>query len=320
MKKKVVALFILAAMALTFAGCSNTKNVPINDTKDVPASNSEDAPNTHSDRADELAGPVIENLNGKVLVDSKDIKITAHEITFDEDISADVYLKISNGTDKDLYFQTRNESVNDCVVNGILSEIVEAGSEKDIPLWFTDRDLAMYGVAGIRKIEFNFYIFTTDTFEEYMTSAPVCIELQGNGDAVKVDTNENVLYEGNGIRIAELTDEKYVEDAFEYTAVVRVENNTGSEIIVLPDHADTEEVGGFVDLFAQVPAGKVNVVNATLRDMPDFSEIENEEEPAPVDEVHETKAPKTVTVSFTVVGADEPIHVENATLTMRRGC
>lgn len=307
MKKKVVALFILAAMVLAFAGCSNTKNVPVN--------NAEDASSALSDRADELAGPVIENLNGKVLVDSKDIKITAHEITFGEDTSANVYLKISNGTDKDLYFQTRNESVNDCVVNGILSEIVEAGSEKDIPLWFTDRDLAMYGIVGIRKIEFNFYIFTTDTFEEYMTSERVLLELEPKGNAMQSDRAENVLYEGDGIRVVELTDEALTRDAFEYTSVVLIENNTANELYVMSEPTEQE----FIELFAEVPAGKTTAVNATLREMfgPDEMPVGDE---SPFETEHDPEMDaKEVTVSLTIQGAADPIHITDAHLVLRRG-
>ena len=61
-----------------------------------------------------------------------------------------------------------------------------------------------------------------------------------------------------------------------------------------------------------MPAGKAGVADAILRN----SYYVEEENADPETEVLETPE-KTVEISFTISGVDEPIHVDGAALTMR---
>ena len=113
------------------------------------------------------------NVKKTVLIDDKDIKITLTDISVD-DYEVELFLTIENNSDVDLSFQSNNQGLYGCVVNGYLIDHmclysdVSAGKKAKETMSIYKEELLKYGITQIADIEIPFLVMDNeyDTYYE----------------------------------------------------------------------------------------------------------------------------------------------------------
>lgn len=142
------------------------------------------------------------SLAEQVLLDKKDVLITATGMVEDSWMGPGLKIRIENNSKKDLTVQTRSTSVNGYMVDGLLSADVAAGKKSNDELTFSSDELEAAGIADLADIELNFHIFTQDDWETYLDSDPITIKTSlADTYEYRFDDTGKLLYEKNGIRI-----------------------------------------------------------------------------------------------------------------------
>ena len=115
--------------------------------------------------------------DGKVIFDSKGIKIVEMGISVGDDIwgpSAVFY--IENTSDRNIGVQTRDVSVNGIKVDAIISEEIVAGKKAVAHMQFMQDEFDENGIEEINDIELCFHFFNWDSYENILTTEPIKIE------------------------------------------------------------------------------------------------------------------------------------------------
>jgi len=138
----------------------------------------------------------------QVLVDEKDIVITATGLDLDGWLGPELKLKIENNSDTDVTIQTRAASVNGYMVESMMSPDVAAGKKANDSVSFSNTGLEAAGITNIADIEFFFHIFTTDGWEEFLDTDLVQVKtsLADNFEYTYDDSGKE-LYNEKDIRI-----------------------------------------------------------------------------------------------------------------------
>ena len=151
--RKIISIIAAVMMALALTACGNPSPAPA-DTKD--GGNNQE--NEVIDQGGEGLTPVFSaTINETVLVEEKDVKITATELTY-TGYSAELELLIENNSDRDLSFYagTLGYSVNSVnhymIADGYLGEDVDAGMQARATMSFGLDQLMMYGITDIADI------------------------------------------------------------------------------------------------------------------------------------------------------------------------
>lgn len=142
------------------------------------------------------------SLEKQVLVDEKDIKITATGLSEDGWMGPGLKVLIENNSKKDLTVQTRATSVNGYMVDGMMSADVAAGKKANDEITFMTSEFEAAGIRDIADIELSFHIFTSEGWDEYLDTDLLQIRtsLAPDYEYTFDDTGE-VLYDKNSIRI-----------------------------------------------------------------------------------------------------------------------
>ena len=168
---------------------------------DDEASSAEDtkASEDAKDNEPETTDATIEE---QVLVDEKDIVITATGLDLDGWLGPELKLKIENNSDTDVTIQTRAASINGYMVESMMSPDVAAGKKANDSVSFSNTDLEPAGITNIADIEFFFHIFTTEGWEEFLDTDLVEVKtsLADNFEYTYDDSGQE-LYNEKDIRI-----------------------------------------------------------------------------------------------------------------------
>jgi len=272
------------------------------DVPEVPAPLNESVTANYISNYEIKAGQIPE----KTLVDEKNIRISTCSISAEADqLGVTVLLNVQNDTDRSLYIQTRNETLNGCVMNGLLSEQIPAKSSQDVELTFDYDEVRGYGIRKVGKIELNFYLFDAETYEEYLMTDTVVIDTGKADDWFDFVYDGVTIYEDDALTIKALSSRYYSETNYgDYTAAIYVENRTDAEIYVSGSSVSAvpvEERMEDVSFSAQIPAGCRCIRNAVV----DFKEIN----------LDETSGKKVIKMEFAVSGTAATVEIPTIYLT-----
>lgn len=248
----VLVLAIFAAMALgSGSGSSNETKAPAS-----VSTGGASAEKTDSAKSPAAAEPARKDttIEEVVLVDQKDIKITAKSFDAKGTFGPSIKLLIENNSSKSVTVQARNASVNGYMIETMLSSDVAAGKKANAELVFMRSALDAAGISTIADMGFSFHIFDSETWNDYLDTELFSIttsEAEGfnysfdsSGFEVYNDGDVNIVVKGLG------------ESWMGPTVVVYIYNGSGKNICV---QARDVSINGFMvnSIFsAEVVAGK----------------------------------------------------------------
>ena len=205
MKKfKVLALCLVMSLFAMMALGSGSSSSGAD--KEISSVGSTDSSNSNT--ADTEATVEVENttqsteagvtVDETVLLEQDGIKITATGMD-DGLFGTELKLLIENDSSTNLTFQARNASVNDYMVDTMMSEDVAAGKKS---LTFSTSGLKDCGIDTIANMEFSFHIFTTDGWDDFLDSDIISLDTSAAGSYTQnYDDSGEVFYDKDGIKI-----------------------------------------------------------------------------------------------------------------------
>ena len=208
MKKfKVLALCLVMSLFAMMALGSGSSSSGAD--KEISSVGSTDSSNSNT--ADTEATVEVENTNQAtqagvtveetVLLEQDGIKITATGMD-DGLFGTELKLLIENDSSTNLTFQARNASVNDYMVDTMMSEDVAAGKKSNTSLTFSTSGLKDCGIDTIANMEFSFHIFTTDGWDDFLDSDIISLDTSAAGSYTQnYDDSGEVFYDKDGIKI-----------------------------------------------------------------------------------------------------------------------
>ena len=166
----------------------------------------------------------------QVLLDEKDVKITAKSLSEDW-AGPELGILIENNSDKSLVVQVRNASVNGYMVETMISEEVAPGKKANSSITFMASELEECGITTFGEMEFSFHIFD-DLWEAYIDSDPITVKTSAYGTFEQaIDDSGEVFYDQNGIKIIGkgLSSD---DSVFGPGLIVYIENNSDKDFTV----------------------------------------------------------------------------------------
>ncbi len=171
---------------------------------------------------------------------------------------------IENNSGKNLTFQTRKVSVNNYMVDSMLSAEVADGKKSNEDITFISTGLEASGIEHIADIELSFYVFDSESWETYFESDLVTIRTaDGEKYDYTYDDSGDLAFEND---IAKIVIKGTAEDAstFGPSIWVYIENKGESSITV--QAGNTSVNGIMIDPFfaCEVGVGKHAVDKLTF--------------------------------------------------------
>ncbi len=192
--KRIIALSL--SMLLLLCACSSSGTEDIKPPSDVSATG-----NMTPDSTEDSNGSVA-TIEETVIFEEDGIKITAKQLDTNALFGPEIKLLIENNTSKNLTFQANNASVNGYMIETMMSVDVASGKKSNDALTFMSSDLEAAGISTIADMEFALYIFDTDSWDEYKTTAPIQLKTSVADTYNYVfDDNGEIVHDGNGVKI-----------------------------------------------------------------------------------------------------------------------
>lgn len=248
MKKNLFMTVLI--LSLFLLGCGNGNTPANNETKPpvdkkVPEHQtiSETRPKETSAPETEAETSVIvednESIQEQVVFDQNDIKITAKQL--DEGFSGpEISFLVENNSNETIVVQARNTSVNNYMIDAIMSIDVAPGKKANGAMSFIDKYLADCGIDKIQTIEFNLHIFNDDTLDTISDTDLISLTTSNSTYEQVYDDTGDVLYDENNIKIVY---KGISEDGLSPQAMLYIENNTEQNITV---QIRDESINGFM--------------------------------------------------------------------------
>ncbi len=213
MKKGLAILLLASALTLTACGSTEEKNVsePSSDTESAEAVEAETESSDNEaekEEEDEIEKVAITPFYGTgtiedtVIVDEKDVKITASNLKYDNyEATMDLMIENNSGEELSFYSGTMGYSCN--AVNGYtissiyLSEDVAAGEKTNTSVSISNTELELMGITDIAELEIGFQVKTED-YDEYLATGPVKIQTSAAETYdLSEDTYQKVVEDGS---------------------------------------------------------------------------------------------------------------------------
>jgi len=218
--------------------------------------------NTASEDAS-AGGITIPTIEKSVLVEKKDVTITAEELVNDSIYGPGLKILIENNSKKNIVVQTLYTVVNDYMIDTLLSTDVAAGKKANDVLYFSTTSLEAAGITQLADISVNFDVSDGDSYESIFHSGEIKVATSASGTVKQPAADDGKeLYNKDGIRIVG----KYVEEDTFWGAgvLLYIQNDSKQSIIV---QCDNMSINGFMvdPLFsAQVNKGRKAVSEITV--------------------------------------------------------
>ena len=220
--KKILCFLMALAMTVSLAACGGNTALG-GDASGNKDSGREDSPPPEMFTSQST-------IEETVLVDEKDVKITATGLTY-TDYSAELAVTIENNSTQDLAFHSATlsyscNSVNGYMVDdGYLGADVPAGKKANETMRFDTDTLLMLGITDIAEMELGFEI-DDDDYDTYLCTGPIPLKttLASAGDTGETFRSvvssgilesvyggsvehfaEDVLYDEEGVRVVSQT-------------------------------------------------------------------------------------------------------------------
>lgn len=160
----VLSLFAVMSLGSGSSGSTDTK-APASVSAGGSTVEKNDKSNTPSTAEPAKKDTSIDEI---VLLEEKDIKITAKSFDAKGIFGPSIKLLIENNGTKSVTVQSRNASVNGYMVDTMLSCDVAAGKKANDELVFMRSELDIAGITTIADMEFSFHIFDSETWNDYL--------------------------------------------------------------------------------------------------------------------------------------------------------
>lgn len=202
------------------------------------------------------------NIENQEIYNKNGLKITATGFDADSFLGPEIKLLIENESENNVTIQTRNGYVNGYRMDLQLSCDVIAGKKANDGITILSDDLETSKVDTISEIEFSFYIFETDSWEDIAESEQIIVKTNMADQYTQTydDTGE-ILYNKNGLKIVS----KGLNSSILGTELLLyVENNSKENITI---QADNVSINGFmvnVLMSADVMPNKRAMTNLTI--------------------------------------------------------
>ena len=234
--KKTMCLIIAVIMIAALAACGNNAGGQGNNT---PTEKGDANDNNQSSYGEKDLGLIFEaTIEETVLVDEKDVKITAKELSYSGS-SAELSLLIENNSNLELSFYAGTvgcpmNSVNGYMIpDGYLAEDVAAGMTANETMRFSLDQLALYGFKDIADIGVGFEIKTED-YDEYLLTG-----------SIEIRTSASDGYDYSRDTFAEAMDDIIVPAVYGFTVDYRSDEKIydDPDISILNEYLVTNKDG-----------------------------------------------------------------------------
>lgn len=229
MKKKIFALILSAALALSLAACGESTQTPI-DSGSGSAAQSEPA-------------AAVTIAPDTVLLDRDGLVITAKEFVTDELWGPGVKVLVENNSSRNLGITCNSMSVNGYMIGDLLfSSSVAAGKKANETLYFSEHDLDCSGINTVADVLISFHVYESDSYETVFDTEEIQLKTSAFGTVEQPALDDGKeLYNRDGVRIVG----KYVEeDSFWGAGVLLfMENTTDRNILI---QCDDMSINGFM--------------------------------------------------------------------------
>jgi hypothetical protein len=241
MKKKsnvvamVLCMFVFAFFAMGSGSSGSGADKDISSVSTTTPSTKESTVESTSDSSTEISNDEANlseiTIEEQILYDENDIKITAKGIE-DGWLGTELELLIENNSTKSITVQARNANVNGYMVDTMMSADVAAGKKANDSLTFETSGLKECGIENIAIMEFYFYIFDAETWDEIVSTDVITVETSIADSYVQTyDDSGEVLVDTSGVKI--VGKGLSVSDSFWGPGVILyIENNTDKDITV----------------------------------------------------------------------------------------
>lgn len=249
--KRIIVFALVVLMAVSVFGCSiKTADKQDGKTTQAPTDNpaASNEPQAQTDKPVETETissdePVEESnepsdaptgeatIEETVVYDDNGLKITAKSLDMDGLFGPEIKFLIENESGKALTVQSRNVSVNDYMVDTIMSADIADGKKANEDLTITSSSLKNSGITQIADIELSFHIFESNDWLKSYDSDMIKISTSIAGE-YEYSFNEEgtVLFDENNIKIVS---KGVNEDAFLGKEILLyIANNTDESITV----------------------------------------------------------------------------------------
>lgn len=112
---------------------------------------------------------------GETVYEKGGIKITYNGLSSDDYAKYFKFL-VENNTDAKIIVQTRDESINDFMISGIMSQEVQPNKKANTELIYFNESLNENGIGVIESLELSFCIIDSETWDTIDESAPIVIK------------------------------------------------------------------------------------------------------------------------------------------------
>ncbi len=216
--KKIIYMMLSICMLTSLVACSSEKEK----TSSVKTNESSETVVTEETKENTKLTVTSRELynDGGITITLKDNELSLKDI--------ELPLLIENESDKTIVVQTRNVSINDVMAEGLLSAEVAPGkkSNETLDLYLLDSRTSFDSVS---KIEFNFYIFDSDSWDEIVETETITIETSDSSYVYVPDSSGETIYDENNIKVVY---QGLSGDLFGIDALFYIENNSSEPICI----------------------------------------------------------------------------------------
>ncbi len=264
MKKQLILLVVLL-LSLSLAACGGDKKRDEGENNDkTPTvtigqaddgrddSNGEDvtpteAPTPTPTKKVEIADfDTSAEITEVILVDEKEFKITAKELTYTKNTVA-LGLEIENLGDDELSFQCNNSINGYMVDSGYLYEDVSSGKKAKVSIEFAVDELLLYGITSIADVCINFEVENSDYDVLYDDACKLETSLAKSHDYTKNYYRESIAsgaLEHLADATVEYIEEKelYNQEGVSVVSKALITNEDGEQMVFLEVVNSTDEI------------------------------------------------------------------------------
>lgn len=216
--KKIIHTMLALLMLTSLVACSSGGTTSTSSDETSTTSTVATA-ETKTDSKLSVSGKELYN-DGGITITLKDSEINPNNIKLP--------LLIENESGQTIVVQTRNVSINDVMAEGLLSAEVAPGkkSNESLDLYLLDSRISFETVS---KIEFSFYIFDNDSWDEIVETESIIIETSDNSYVYVANSDGEIIYDENNIKVVY---QGLNDDLFGIDALFYIENNSSEPICV----------------------------------------------------------------------------------------
>lgn len=225
--KRIFSLLMTIAIVVSLCGCQIVLYAPQSDT--------EVSSHSHSQNENKSSLKNNPHINETVLLDDKNIIVTAEKLEYKSD-AIDFVLQIENNSDEILDADIKNVTVNDYMMQEPLGGTINPGKKADIHIWFDPNVLSICDINEIADIELEIIFRYSEDREEYFKTPRLRLETSAfNDHDYSFNDSGTVVYEKDDLKI--VSKDLISKGFYQYgpSALFYVENNSNDVYHIMFD-------------------------------------------------------------------------------------